>query len=278
MATRKHAPARATRTAPAKAARPRRPATDDPGRYYGALSAQGIRSVFTTLAGFINPRTELAYGSTYQLLVAVVLSAQSTDRGVNAATTHLFAVAPTPAAMVALGVEAVSPYLRGINYYKTKARNVVALSQQLLDSHHGEVPEDRAALMALPGVGQKTASVVLNTAFRHPVIAVDTHIHRVANRLGIATTTTPEQTEAVLMARTPQAFLLDAHHYLILHGRYCCLARGPECWRCPVAKVCRYPDKTPASTATANRAPRGRHMHRTSTPSDAAPEHGPTSA
>jgi len=263
MATKKRRSSRVARTSPAKAGRARPPATDDPTRYYGPLSAQGIRSVFTTLAAFINPRTELAYGSTYQLLVAVVLSAQSTDRGVNAATKHLFSVAPTPTAMVALGVDAVSPYLRGINYYKTKARNVVALSQQLLDSHQGEVPADRQALMALPGVGQKTASVVLNTAFRQPVIAVDTHIHRVANRLGIAITTKPEQTEAVLMARTPQTYLLDAHHYLILHGRYCCLARGPECWRCPVAKVCRYPDKTPPSKATADRPPRGRHMHRT---------------
>jgi len=250
-------------------------ATDDPARFYGPLSTQGIRSVFTTLAGFINPRTELVYGSTYQLLVAVVLSAQSTDRGVNAATKHLFAVAPTPTAMVALGVDGVSPYLRGINYYKTKARNVVALSQQLIAGHQGEVPADRAALMALPGVGQKTASVVLNTAFRQAVIAVDTHIHRVANRLGIATTTTPEQTEMVLMARTPLAFLLDAHHYLILHGRYCCLARIPECWRCPVAKVCRYPDKTPPSKATADRPPRGRHMHRKPGQTDAGEHDAP---
>jgi len=254
---------RAARTRTTRTTAPRSPAQGEAKRHYGPLSAQGIRGVFTTLAGFIDPRTELVYGSTYQLLVAVVLSAQSTDRGVNAATKHLFAVAPTPAAMVGLGVDGVSPYLRGINYYKTKARNVVALSQQLIELHQGEVPADRAALMSLPGVGQKTASVVLNTAFRQPVIAVDTHIHRVANRLGIAKTTTPEQTEAVLMARTPRTFLLDAHHYLILHGRYCCLARGPECWRCPVATLCTYPDKVPASPATANRPPRGRHMHRT---------------
>ena len=191
-----------------------------------------------------DPKTELQYVNPYTLLVAVVLSAQATDRSVNLATRELFAAAATPAQMAALGVRGIESHLRGINYFHTKARHVARLSQLLLDRHQGEVPEDRAALEALPGVGRKTASVVLNTAFRHALIAVDTHIHRVSNRLGISVTRTPHETEAVLTARTPPEYLLDAHHYLILHGRYCCKARAPECWRCPVRRSCHFSPKS----------------------------------
>lgn len=218
-----------------------------PRARFGPLSDAGIRTVFRTLARSIVPKTELVHSTPFELLVAVVLSAHATDRSVNKATAQLFPRANTPAAIVALGEEGLRPYLAGINHYYTKARYVIALARQLLERHGGEVPEDREALEDLPGVGRKTASVVLNGAFRHPVIAVDTHIHRVANRLGIARTQTPAQTEEVLMARTPQRWLLDAHHYLILHGRYCCKARRPECWRCPVSRVCCFePKSSPA--------------------------------
>lgn len=191
------------------------------------------------------PHTELVYRDPYTLLVAVVLSAQATDIGVNRATGPLFAAAPTPTAMVALGEERVRELIKTIGLFRTKARNVVALSKALLDSHGGEVPHDRAALEALPGVGRKTANVVLNEAFGEATIAVDTHVFRVANRTGLAPGKTPDAVEAVLNRVVPPRFRHGAHHWLILHGRYVCLARRPDCPVCVVAGLCRYEAKTP---------------------------------
>lgn len=190
------------------------------------------------------PTTELEFASPYQLLVAVVLSAQATDKSVNLATRGLFAAAPTPEAMAALGEDNVAGHIKTIGLFRTKAKNVVALSRLLLERHGGEVPADRAALEALPGVGRKTANVVLNTVFRQPVMAVDTHIFRVANRTGLAPGKDVLAVEAALMKRIPPAYLLDAHHWLILHGRYVCTARQPRCDRCPIADLCGYRAKT----------------------------------
>jgi endonuclease-3 len=192
------------------------------------------------------PRSELDYATPYTLLVAVVLSAQATDVSVNRATRTLFVDADTPAAMVRLGVEGVGRHIRSIGLWQGKARNVVTLSQLLLERHGGEVPHDRAALEALPGVGRKTANVVLNVAFNEPTMAVDTHIFRLGNRTGIAPGKTPRAVEDALVRRLPKAMLRDAHHWLILHGRYVCKARRPECWRCVAAEWCRYPDKSDA--------------------------------
>ena len=189
------------------------------------------------------PETELAYGNTYQLLVAVVLSAQSTDVGVNKATRRLFAEVTTPAQMVALGEEALTDHIKTIGLYRTKAKNVIALSQQLIRDHAGEVPATREALEALPGVGRKTANVVLNTAFGQETFAVDTHIFRVGNRTGLAKGKTPLAVEKLLEKRVPQPFRQGAHHWLILHGRYICKARTPECGRCPVADLCGFKAK-----------------------------------
>jgi endonuclease III len=191
------------------------------------------------------PRTELEYSSPYELLVAVSLSAQATDAGVNKATRRLFPVANTPAAIAALGVEGLKPYIASIGLFNTKAANVVAAARMLVEQHGGEVPRDRAALESLPGVGRKTANVVLNTAFGEPTMAVDTHIFRVANRTGLAPGRNVREVEDALLKRVPPEFLHDAHHWLILHGRYTCKARRPECPRCPVRDLCRYPDKTP---------------------------------
>jgi endonuclease-3 len=192
------------------------------------------------------PQTELDFQSPYTLLVAVVLSAQATDIGVNRATRGLFAEAPDPAAMVALGVDGVARHIRSIGLWQGKARNVVELSRLLLERHGGEVPQDRDALEALPGVGRKTASVVLNVAFGEPAMAVDTHIFRIGNRTGLAPGNNPRAVEDGLVKRLPAEMLRDAHHWLILHGRYVCRARTPECWRCVAAAPCRYPAKTPA--------------------------------
>ena len=189
------------------------------------------------------PKGELASVNTYTLLVAVVLSAQATDEGVNRATARLFAQVDTPEKMVALGEAALTEHIRSIGLYRTKARNVIALSKALVEQHGGEVPRDRAALEALPGVGRKTANVVLNTAFGEPTIAVDTHLFRVGNRTGLAPGKTPAEVEAVLDAVVPAERKRHAHHWLILHGRYVCKARRPECWRCVAAQWCRYPDK-----------------------------------
>ncbi len=210
----------------------------DKPAHHGPLPDRALAAIYDALALAIDPRCELEFASPFQLLVAVILSAQATDRSVNAATRRLFAVAPTPEAMLALGVAGLKPYIRTIGLFNTKAANVIATCQTLIARHGGTVPSDRAALEALPGVGRKTANVVLNIAFGQPTIAVDTHVHRVANRLGIACSTTPEQTETVLLARTPQRHLLHAHHYLILHGRYTCVARKPKCGECPVRKWC----------------------------------------
>ena len=190
------------------------------------------------------PTTELEYATTFQLLIAVILSAQATDTSVNLATRRLFADAPTPQAMFALGVDGLSDYINRIGLYNSKAKNVIATCRELIDRHHGEVPRDRAALEALPGVGRKTANVVLNTAFGEPTIAVDTHIFRVANRTKLATGKTPLEVELKLLKSVADEYKQDAHHWLILHGRYVCKARKPECWRCTIADLCEYKDKT----------------------------------
>lgn len=192
------------------------------------------------------PTTELEYASTFQLLIAVILSAQATDKSVNIATRVLFAAAPTPQAMAALGVAGLETYINRIGLYRTKAKNVIATCEQLLATHHGEVPRDRAALEALPGVGRKTANVVLNTAFGEPTIAVDTHIFRVANRINLAPGKTPLAVEEKLLKVVPAAYKQDAHHWLILHGRYVCKARKPECERCIIEDLCEYKAKTRA--------------------------------
>ena len=189
------------------------------------------------------PVTELEYASTFQLLIAVILSAQATDKSVNLATRKLFADAPTPQAVLALGESGLTPYINRIGLYQSKARNVIATCRQLLDRHGGEVPSSRAALEALPGVGRKTANVVLNTAFGEPTIAVDTHIFRLANRTGLAVGGTPLAVERELLQVVPEEFRHSAHHWLILHGRYVCKARKPDCWRCPIADLCAYPEK-----------------------------------
>ncbi|MBA3687078.1 MAG: endonuclease III [Planctomycetes bacterium] len=211
---------------------------------FGPLSTQAVTRIFNELAERIVPRSDLNFSTPFELLVAVVLSAHTTDRSVNAATATLFPVANTPKGLVALGVGKLLPYIRAVGLANQKARNVAALSQQLLDLHGGSIPSDRESLEALPGVGRKTANVVLNMVFGQPTIAVDTHVHRVANRLGLSASTTPEQTEEVLLARVPRKHLVNAHHYLLLHGRYTCIARRPECWRCPVARWCLFPAKT----------------------------------
>ena len=190
------------------------------------------------------PETELAYGNAYQLLVAVTCSAQSTDVGVNKATKALFAEVKTPAQMVALGLEGLKAHIKTIGLFNNKAKNVIALSEILVRDHAGEVPADRDALEALPGVGRKTANVVMNTAFGAETFAVDTHIFRVGNRTGIAPGKTVLAVEKALDKKTPQPFRVGAHHWLILHGRYICKARTPECWRCPVADLCRFKPKT----------------------------------
>jgi endonuclease III len=193
-----------------------------------------------------NPATELEYRTPFELLVAVVLSAQATDRSVNLATRRLFAVAATPAAIAVLGESGLIPYIQSIGLYRTKARNIARLAQLVLERHGGEVPRERAALEALPGVGRKTANVVLNTAFGEETIAVDTHIFRVANRTGLAPGGNVDEVERRLQKFVPAAFRKDAHHWLILHGRYVCKARKPECWRCTIAPWCEYRPKTPA--------------------------------
>jgi endonuclease-3 len=213
------------------------------------------RQIFERLrAANPNPRSELEYRSPFELLVAVVLSAQATDKGVNKATARLFPAANTPAAIVKLGVDGLIPYISSIGLFNTKAKNVVALSQRLLDEHGGTVPRDRAALEKLPGVGRKTANVVLNVAFGEPTIAVDTHIFRVANRTRLAVGKDPETVERQLLKFTPEEFRLNAHHWLILHGRYVCIARVPRCPQCVIADLCEYPAKTRALPGTSMEA------------------------
>ena len=192
-----------------------------------------------------SPTTELEYTNPYTLLVAVVLSAQATDVGVNIATRPLFETVQAPQAMVALGEDRLREAIKTIGLFNTKAKNVIALSEALIRDHGGEVPRTREELERLPGVGRKTANVVLNTAFGEETFAVDTHVFRVSNRTGLAPGKTPEEVERKLEKIVPQPFRRDAHHWLILHGRYTCKARLPECWRCPVVDLCRYKPKTP---------------------------------
>lgn len=189
------------------------------------------------------PETELEYGNPYQLLVAVTLSAQATDVGVNKATRALFREVTTPAQMLVLGEEGLKAHIKTIGLFNTKAKNVIAMATQLVEEFGGEVPQTRDELVRLPGVGRKTANVVLNCAFGQETFAVDTHIFRVGNRTGMAKGKTPDQVEAKLEKRVPQPFRRDSHHWLILHGRYTCKARTPECWRCPVADLCSYKAK-----------------------------------
>ena len=190
------------------------------------------------------PATELHYTTPFQLLIAVILSAQATDVGVNKATARLFPVAPTPATMLALGEEGLIEYIKTIGLFRTKAKNVIATCRMLIELHDGEVPDDRAGLEALPGGGRKTANVVLNTAFGQPTIAVDTHIFRLGNRTGLAPGKTVEEVETKLLRVTPDEFKKDAHHWLILHGRYVCKARKPDCGRCVVFDLCSYRSKS----------------------------------
>ena len=191
------------------------------------------------------PVSELEYASPFELLVAVILSAQATDASVNKAMRVLFPVANTPQQLVAMGPEKLEDYIKTIGLYRTKAKNVVAMSAALLEKHDGAVPNDRDALEALPGVGRKTANVILNVVFGAHTLAVDTHVFRVSNRTGLAKGKTVEAVEALLMKRVPTDYLYGAHHWLILHGRYICKARLPECWRCPVIDLCPYRPKTP---------------------------------
>ena len=209
------------------------------------MKADQRHELFARLAE-LNPKptTELEYSSPYELLVAVALSAQATDVGVNKATRKLFPVANTPAAMLALGEEGLKRYIATIGLFNTKAANVIAAARRLVDLHGGEVPRDRAALEALPGVGRKTANVVLNTAFGEPTIAVDTHIFRVANRTGLAPGKTVRAVEDKLVKAVPAQYRLDAHHWLILHGRYVCKARKPDCPQCVIRDLCRFKAKT----------------------------------
>jgi endonuclease-3 len=192
------------------------------------------------------PTSELVYASVFELLAAVLLSAQATDVSVNTATARLFSLAPTPAKMAALGVAGIEAHIRTIGLYRNKAKNLHATCCILLEQHGGQVPRSREALEALPGVGRKTANVVLNVAFGEPTMAVDTHIFRVSNRTGLAPGKTPYEVEMKLIERVPERFRVDAHHWLILHGRYVCLARKPRCWQCGVAAQCAFEPKTPA--------------------------------
>ncbi|MGN7725570.1 endonuclease III [Luteimonas sp. 22616] len=215
------------------------------------LPAAEVHELFARLKELDpKPTTELVYSTPFELLVAVILSAQATDVGVNKATHRLFPIANTPAQLVALGVEGLKPYISTIGLYNAKAANVVAMSQLLLDLHDGEVPRTRAALEALPGVGRKTANVVLNTAFGEPTIAVDTHIFRVSNRTGLARGKDVRAVEERLLKVVPAEYRHDAHHWLILHGRYTCKARKPDCPHCVIRDLCRYPDKTPGDPVT----------------------------
>ena len=212
------------------------------------LNREQIVELFTRLRD-LNPQptTELEYTTPFELLVAVILSAQATDVGVNKATRKLFPVANTPAAILALGEDGLKQYIATIGLFNAKAANVIAMCRLLLERHGGEVPQTREALEALPGVGRKTANVVLNTAFGEPTIAVDTHIFRVSNRTGLAPGANVRIVEDKLVKLVPDAFKRDAHHWLILHGRYTCKARKPDCAHCPIRDLCRWPDKTPSA-------------------------------
>jgi endonuclease-3 len=208
------------------------------------VNAQQRREMFERLRALNpHPTTELEYSTPFELLAAVILSAQATDKSVNLATRRLFPVANTPQGILDLGVEGLAGYVRSIGLYQGKARNIIATCRILLEQHGGEVPAERASLEALPGVGRKTANVILNTAFGQPTMAVDTHIFRVANRTGLAPGKTVRAVEDALLRRVPPEFMQDAHHWLILHGRYVCKARAPDCPHCPIADLCEYRQK-----------------------------------
>lgn len=227
----------------------KRAAPSTPRRTKG-LPGGDIERLFEIFSGATpHPKGELEHVNPFTLLVAVVLSAQATDAGVNKATRALFAAADTPVKMAALGEEKIREHVKTIGLFRNKAKNVLRLSEILRDEHGGEVPRDREALEALPGVGRKTANVVLNIAFGEPTIAVDTHIFRVSNRTGLAEGATPDKVEQRLLAVVPDRFKLHAHHWLILHGRYICLARKPRCGDCLIHAICRFPDKTPVEDA-----------------------------
>ena len=209
------------------------------------MKKEHIESFFATLqAANPQPNTELEYTSVFELLTAVLLSAQATDIGVNKATRQLFVVANTPQQILNLGLEGLEAYIKTIGLFRSKARHLMQTCQLLMDLHEGEVPRSREALEALPGVGRKTANVVLNVAFGEPTMAVDTHIFRVGNRTGLAPGKTPYEVEMGLMKRIPKAYLVDAHHWLILLGRYVCQARKPQCWQCQVSAYCSFKPKT----------------------------------
>jgi endonuclease III len=213
------------------------------------MTPQRIRKIFQALrTANPHPKSELLFSSPFELLIAVMLSAQATDRSVNLATRTLFAAASTPQAMLKLGLEGLTRYVRRIGLFNSKARNILATCKLLVEQYHGEVPRDRAALEELPGVGRKTANVVLNTAFGEPTIAVDTHVFRVANRTGLVRAATPRAVEDGLMRIVPPEFVRNAHHWLILHGRYICKARLPDCPHCPIARWCEYQHKTKATS------------------------------
>ena len=210
------------------------------------MNPERRREIFARLkAANPHPTTELEYTTPFELLIAVILSAQATDISVNKATRQLYPVANTPAAIYALGVDGLIPFVQTIGLYRNKAKNVIETCRILLEQHGGEVPRDREALQALPGVGRKTANVVLNTAFGVPAMAVDTHIFRVSNRTGIAPGKNVDIVEKKLMKFVPPEYLMDAHHWLILHGRYTCTARSPQCWNCLIADLCEFKSKTP---------------------------------
>ena len=220
-----------------------------------ALSAPEVHEIFAKLAAAMpDPKTELEHVNPYTLLVAVVLSAQATDASVNKATRSLFAKVDTPQKMVALGEDGVREAIKTVGLYNNKAKNVIALSKALVENHGGQVPHDRAALEALPGVGRKSANVVLNVAFGEPTIAVDTHVFRVANRTGLACGKKPLEVELGLERIVPPDYILNAHHWLILHGRYVCKSYKPECWRCVIESLCKFEPKTPAPRAKARKA------------------------
>ena len=215
------------------------------------MNPQRRREMFERLRALNpHPTTELEYSTPFELLVAVILSAQATDKSVNVATRKLFPVANTPRDILDLGVEGLSNYVRSIGLYQGKARNIIATCRILLEQHGGKVPAERESLEALPGVGRKTANVILNTAFGQPTMAVDTHIFRVANRTGLAPAKTVRAVEDKLLKNVPQEFLQDAHHWLILHGRYVCKARAPACPACPIADLCDYRDKTKSAAGS----------------------------
>lgn len=215
------------------------------------MNPQRRREMFERLRALNpHPTTELEYSTPFELLVAVILSAQATDKSVNVATRKLFPVANTPRAILDLGVEGLSNFVRSIGLYQGKARNIIATCHMLLEQHGGAVPAGRESLEALPGVGRKTANVILNTAFGQPTMAVDTHIFRVANRTGLAPGKTVRAVEDKLLKNVPQEFLQDAHHWLILHGRYVCKARAPACPACPIADLCDYRDKTKSAAGS----------------------------